>query len=77
MDSTSAIELAKNPVHNERSKHTDLKFHFIREHMKEKEIELVHVKREDQVANIFTKPSASMKDGRELSFRPNKLNSST
>ena len=31
MDSKSSIELAKNPVHHERSKHIDVRFHFIRE----------------------------------------------
>jgi hypothetical protein len=80
LDSRSAIELAKNPIHHERSKHIDLKFHFIREHVKEKEIELVHVKSEDQVADSFTKPLSTrpfeklrnllgMKDIRELSLR--------
>jgi hypothetical protein len=29
LDSKSAIELAKNPVHYERSKHIDVKYHFI------------------------------------------------
>ena len=78
-DSTT-IELAKNLVHHERSKHIDLKFHFIREHVKEKEIELVHVKSEDQAADIFIKPLSTrlfekmknllgMKDRRELSLR--------
>ncbi|KAE8735514.1 hypothetical protein F3Y22_tig00000340pilonHSYRG00533 [Hibiscus syriacus] len=47
LDSRSAIELAKNHVHHERSKHIDLKFHFIREHVKENEIELVYMKSED------------------------------
>lgn len=28
LDSKSAIELAKNPVHHERSKHIDVRFHF-------------------------------------------------
>jgi hypothetical protein len=80
LDNRSAIELAKNPIHHERSKHIDLKFHFIREHVKEKEIELVHVKSEDQVADSFTKPLSTrpfeklrnllgMKDIRELSLR--------
>ncbi|KAE8732520.1 Detected protein of unknown function [Hibiscus syriacus] len=80
LDSRSAIELEKNPVHHERSKHIDLKFYFIREHVKENEIELVHVKSEDQAADIFTKPLSTrlfekmrnllgMKDRRELSLR--------
>ncbi|KAJ4756551.1 polyprotein [Rhynchospora pubera] len=31
LDSKSVIELAKNPVHHERSKHIDVRYHFIRE----------------------------------------------
>ncbi|KAE8655248.1 hypothetical protein F3Y22_tig00117034pilonHSYRG01564 [Hibiscus syriacus] len=80
LDNRLAIEFAKNHVHHERSKHIDLKFHFIREHVKEKEIELVHVKSEDQTTDIFTKPLSTrlfekmrnllgMKDRRELSLK--------
>ncbi|KAK2967848.1 hypothetical protein RJ640_017226 [Escallonia rubra] len=56
IDNKSAIALAKNPVHHERSKHIDTRFHFIREHVTEQEVELVHVKTHEQVADIFTKP---------------------
>ena len=45
IDNKSAIELAKNPVHHERSKHIDVRFHFIREHVKEKNVHLRHVAR--------------------------------
>lgn len=80
LDSKSAIELAKNPVHHERSKHIDVRFHFMREHIKEKNIELVYVKSEDQVADIFTKPLPvklfekfknllGMKDGDRIKFK--------
>ncbi|XP_050916450.1 secreted RxLR effector protein 161-like [Lathyrus oleraceus] len=43
VDNRSAIELAKNPVNHERSKHIDVRFHFIREHVKEGNVELKHV----------------------------------
>ncbi|KAG6536230.1 hypothetical protein ZIOFF_001281 [Zingiber officinale] len=56
LDNKSAIALAKNPVHHERSEHIDTRIHFIREYVKSKEIELLHVKSSDQVADIFTKP---------------------
>jgi hypothetical protein len=45
VDNKSAIELAKNPVHHERSKHIDVRFHFIREHMKNGDVEMTHVTR--------------------------------
>jgi hypothetical protein len=43
LDNKSVIKLAKNPVNHERSKHIDVRFHFIRDHMKEESVELVHV----------------------------------
>jgi hypothetical protein len=61
LDNKSAIELAKNLVHHERNKHIDVKCHFIREQVKEKKFELIHVDSEDQVTNIFTKSLPIMK----------------
>jgi hypothetical protein len=56
IDNRSAIALAKNPVYHERSKHIDTRHHFIREHMKNKEVELISCNTNDQVVDIFTKP---------------------
>jgi len=56
VDNRSAIELAKNPVNHERSKHIDVRFHFIREQVKKESVKLVHVASQDQVVDIFTKP---------------------
>jgi len=55
IDNRSAIALAKNPVYYERSKHIDTRHHFIREHVKNKEVELISCKINDQVVDIFTK----------------------
>ena len=55
VDNKSAIELAKNPVHHERSKHIDVRFYFIREHVKNGDMEMTHVASRDQVMDIFTK----------------------
>ncbi|CAJ2652499.1 unnamed protein product [Trifolium pratense] len=56
VDNKSTIELAKNHVNHERIKHIDVRFHFIREHLKEGSVELRHVASKDQAADIFTKP---------------------
>ena len=56
VDNKSLIELAKNSVNHERSKHIDVGFHFIRDHVKEGSVELLHVASLDQVADIFTRP---------------------
>ncbi|KAI5333503.1 hypothetical protein L3X38_023634 [Prunus dulcis] len=54
-DNTSAIAMAKNPVFHQKSRHISRKFHFIREAIHAKEIELIYCKSEDQIADILTK----------------------
>ncbi|WJX93540.1 hypothetical protein P8452_75051 [Trifolium repens] len=55
-DNTSAINLSKNPIQHSRSKHIEIKHHFIRDHVNKKDISLVFVDTENQLADIFTKP---------------------
>jgi hypothetical protein len=55
VDNKLAIELAKNTVNHERSKHIDVRFHFIQDHVNEESVKLVHAESQDQVADIFTK----------------------
>ncbi|XP_020258582.1 uncharacterized protein LOC109834991 [Asparagus officinalis] len=56
VDNKLAIQLVKNPVHHGRSKYIDTRFHFLREHVKQKTVELKHCHTTKQVADIFTKP---------------------
>jgi hypothetical protein len=51
----STINLTKNPIIHGRSKHINVKFHFLRELCKEGVIELKHYNSQDQVADIMTK----------------------
>ncbi|KAL0438935.1 UNVERIFIED_CONTAM: Retrovirus-related Pol polyprotein from transposon TNT 1-94 [Sesamum latifolium] len=53
MDNKSTIALAKNPVFHDRSKHIDARFHFIRDCIANKEIEVEYVKTLDH--DILTK----------------------
>ena len=56
MDSQSAMALAKNPTHHKRSKHIDIKYHWLREHTYENgTVELVHCATGDMVADVMTK----------------------
>ncbi|GAV76351.1 hypothetical protein CFOL_v3_19826 [Cephalotus follicularis] len=55
-DNTSAICLEKNPVHHSITKHIDIRYHFIKDHIEKGDIELVFVPAQEQVADIFTKP---------------------
>ncbi|WVZ83045.1 LOW QUALITY PROTEIN: hypothetical protein U9M48_030230 [Paspalum notatum var. saurae] len=56
IDSTSAISVAKNPVLHSKTKHIDVRFHFLRDHYEKGDIDLVHVVSANQLADIFTKP---------------------
>ncbi|WVZ90066.1 LOW QUALITY PROTEIN: hypothetical protein U9M48_036398 [Paspalum notatum var. saurae] len=56
VDSTSAISVAKNPVLHSRTKHIDVRSHFLRDHYEKVDIDLIHVVSANQLADIFTKP---------------------
>jgi hypothetical protein len=55
-DNSSTIKLSKNPVMHGRSKHIDVRFHFLRNLTKEGTVELIHCGSQDQIADIMTKP---------------------
>lgn len=55
VDNKSAIALAKNPVHHDRSKHIDVKFHFIRDSMETGQVEVDYVRTQEQLADVLTK----------------------
>jgi hypothetical protein len=61
IDNQAAISLCKNPVHHERSKHIDTRFHYIRECIEEGMIEVQHVNTNDQLADILTKSLGKQK----------------
>ena len=54
-DSQSAIMLAKNPVFHAKTKHIDVKYHFIRDMLEDKLMELVKVHTDDNPADLMTK----------------------
>jgi hypothetical protein len=54
-DSQGSIALAHNPEHHARTKHIDIQYHFIRQHVAEKTIALTFTGTENMVADIFTK----------------------
>ena len=56
VDNQSAMKLAKNPVFHQRSKHINIKYHFIREEIFNKTVFIHYVPTCSNVADIFTKP---------------------
>jgi hypothetical protein len=52
----SAIKIAYNPCEHYRTKHIDIRHHFLRDHAIKGGIVISHVGTNDQLADIFTKP---------------------
>ena len=61
IDNRSAIALTKNPVFHGRSKHIHSRYHFIRECVERKLIEVEHVPGSEQKADILTKALGRIK----------------
>nr|GFA07767.1 retrovirus-related Pol polyprotein from transposon TNT 1-94 [Tanacetum cinerariifolium] len=55
-DNTSVIAISNNPVLHSRTKHIDIRYHFIRYHILKGDIEFHFIPTQYQLANIFTKP---------------------
>lgn len=55
VDNQSAIAIARNPVYHDRSKHIDVRFHFLRDLVGNGAVSLVHVRSKDQLADLLTK----------------------
>ena len=55
-DNESAVKIAKNPDQHTRTKHIDIRHHFLRDHEAKGDITLQGVRSEEQLADIFTKP---------------------
>lgn len=60
-DNLSAIYLTANPVFHSRMKHVEIDFHFVRELIARKSIQVKYLSTVDQVADIFTKGLSSHK----------------
>nr|GFC95551.1 retrovirus-related Pol polyprotein from transposon TNT 1-94 [Tanacetum cinerariifolium] len=54
-DSKAAIAILCNPVQHSRTKHINVRYHFIKEKVKKGIVELFFVRTEYQLADLFTK----------------------
>ena len=54
-DNIGAIFLGHNAKASARTKHIDIRYHFIREHVVDRMVEIIFVHSEENDANIFTK----------------------
>ena len=61
VDNQGAIKLGNNPIHNEKSKHIDVKFHFIRFEIRIGVVHLIYVPTSSNLADMFTKALSRVK----------------
>ncbi|KAJ9547168.1 hypothetical protein OSB04_019711 [Centaurea solstitialis] len=54
-DSKSAIAISANPVQHSKTKHIDIRYHFLKDNVEKENIELYLVNTEYQLADLFTK----------------------
>lgn len=57
-DNLGATYLSVNPMFHARTKHIEIDFHFVREQVANKALEVQFISSEDQVADVFTKALA-------------------
>jgi hypothetical protein len=53
-DSISVVSVAKNPVLHSKTKHIEVRYHFLRDNREKGKIALIHAPTHDQLADIFT-----------------------
>lgn len=61
IDNQSTIKLIKNGVNGKRSKHMDIRFHFIKEKVERNKVEIKYISTDRQIADILTKPLQKIK----------------
>ena len=69
-DNESAVKLTNNPVQHSRTKHIDIRHHFIRDHQQKGDIQIQSVSTDEQLADILTKPL----DEKRFCYLRNELN---
>ena len=57
-DNQGAISMAKNPVFHKRTKHVQIRYHFVREAVEQGIITLEYCRTDDMLADSFTKALA-------------------
>ena len=54
-DNSSSIHLSKNPIQHSITKYIEIRYHFLRDHVQNGEIEPIYLPTDKQLVDIFTK----------------------
>ena len=54
-DNVSALAIAFNPVFHAHTKHVEVDYHFVRERVLRKDLQVKYISTGDQLADVFTK----------------------
>ena len=61
VDNQDTIALAKNPVHQQRSKHIDVRYNILRDVVSDGVVKLCYVPSNENAADVLTKPMPGRK----------------
>ena len=59
-DNQGCINISENPVFHDKSKHIEMKYHFIRDMVQKGMVKLQYVSTEENIADVMTKPLSMM-----------------
>jgi hypothetical protein len=60
-DNQSCIKMTENPVFHDRSKHIEIRYHFICDMVQRGALKLQYISTDEQVADVMTKPLSHVK----------------
>jgi ATP sulfurylase len=60
-DNQSYIKMTENHVFHDRSKHIEIRYHYIRDMVQRGAIKIQYVSTDEQVADVLTKPLSRVK----------------
>jgi hypothetical protein len=59
-DNQSCMKLSENPVFHDKSKHIEIKYHYIKDMVQRKPVHMQYLPTHENIADIFTKPLSRM-----------------
>jgi hypothetical protein len=60
-DNQSCIKMTENPMFHDKTKHIEIRYHYIRDLVQKGVVKLQYVGTDEQVADVLTKPLSCVK----------------